>query len=303
MQKQFSPPVKKSVSFTTSRRYEQPTIASKSRSPSPYTNRRMCELSEDSKQRLPHFKLGPYEFKKETENKPVFVVRHMDTSQSSETSMLSCSARETLRSHECSRGNNDLSALDNYRSLHPRDSHRMHIDDLHMSLGSLNSPMPLETESGAASPSRASFSRSAPSSVQKHPPSPVLTRSSLRERFHSDHRASANWEEIHSRIKNLLKTHSARQKLSFDKSDTWKEHHGRSIGNGTPSFTKELHDSLPYKRDTSVHLDNGEFWCNKASAYKGKSHRVIFEESMEKIYKNMYRNALSPHTYRRSHNL
>ncbi|XP_018408518.1 PREDICTED: spermatogenesis-associated protein 6 [Nanorana parkeri] len=196
----------------------------------------------------------------------------------------------------------DLSALDSYyRSSHPRDSQRIHIDDLQMSLDSLNDLMPLEKESGAASPYRASFSRSAPSSVLRHPPSPVLNRSSLRERFQSDHRASANWEDIHSRVKNILKTHSARQRLVFDKTDTWKEPHS-SIGNRTSPYPKEQQESLPYTHDTSVHLDNGEFWCNKASAYKGKSHRVIFEESMEKIYKNMYKNALSPHTYRRSHN-
>ncbi|XP_040216462.1 spermatogenesis-associated protein 6 isoform X1 [Rana temporaria] len=296
MQKQFSTPVRKSASFRTSRRYEQPTIASKSRSPSPYTNRRMCELSEDSKQRLTQFNLGPHTFKRETEDKPPFVVRHMETSQSPDTSMMVCSTRE------CSRGHNDLSALDSHRPSHPQGSHRMHIDDLQMSLDSLNDPMPLETESGAASPYRSHFSRSAPSSVLRHPPSPVLNRSSLRERFQSDHRASANWEEIHSRVKNILRTHSARQRLVFDKTDTWKEPHSNSVGNRTSLSTKELHDGLPNTRDTSVHLDNGEFWCNKASAYKGKSHRVIFQESMEKIYKDMYRNSLSPHTYRRSHN-
>lgn len=296
MQKQFSTPVRKSASFRTSRRYEQPTIASKSRSPSPYTNRRMCELSEDSKQRLTQFNLGPYAFKKETEDKPPFVVRHMETSQSPDTSMLLCSTRE------CSRGHNDLSALDSHRPSHPRGSRRMHIDDLQMSLERLNDPIPLETESGTASPYRSHFSRSAPSSVLRHPPSPVLNRSSLRERFQSDHRASANWEEIHSRVKNILRTNSARQRLVFDKTDTWKKPHSNNIGNRTSLCTKELHDNLPYTCDTSVHLDNGEFWCNKASAYKGKSHRVIFEESMEKIYKNMYKNALSPHTYRKSHN-
>ncbi|KAM5149010.1 spermatogenesis-associated protein 6 [Mantella aurantiaca] len=301
MRKQFSTPDHKSASLRMSRRYEQPTIASKSRSPSPYTNRRMCELSEDSKQRLAHFNLGPFEFKKESEDKPPFVVRHIETSQSPETSMLSCSTRGTLRSHEYSIGHNDLSALDSYRPSHPGNSQRMQIDDLRMSSGSLNDMMPLEMESDAASPYRAYFSRSAPSSVQRHPPSPVLNRSSLRERFQSDHQASANYEEIHSRVKNILKTHSARQKLVFDKTDTWKAPYTSSRGKKMSPCTKELQGSVPYTSDTSVHLDNGEFWSNKASAYKGKSHRVVFEESMEKIYKNMYRNATSPHTYRRSH--
>uniref|UniRef100_A0A8C5U0W3 Spermatogenesis associated 6 n=1 Tax=Malurus cyaneus samueli TaxID=2593467 RepID=A0A8C5U0W3_9PASS len=56
--------------------YEQPTIASKSRSPSPYTKRRMCELSEEARQRLAHLNLGPHEFKRDTD-KPPFVIRRV----------------------------------------------------------------------------------------------------------------------------------------------------------------------------------------------------------------------------------
>ncbi|KAG8555205.1 hypothetical protein GDO81_017614, partial [Engystomops pustulosus] len=98
----------------TSRRYEQPTIASKSRSPSPYTNRRMCELSEDSRQRLAHLHLGPYEFKKETCSKPPFVVRHVEANSSLDTTALSCSSR-SLRSEESSRLYDDTSVLDTFR--------------------------------------------------------------------------------------------------------------------------------------------------------------------------------------------
>uniref|UniRef100_A0A8B9HTX7 Spermatogenesis associated 6 n=1 Tax=Astyanax mexicanus TaxID=7994 RepID=A0A8B9HTX7_ASTMX len=54
--------------------YQQPTVASQSRSPSPYTHRRMCQLSEDTRQRLSHLQLGPYNFKKETAPQPPFVV-------------------------------------------------------------------------------------------------------------------------------------------------------------------------------------------------------------------------------------
>lgn len=61
---------------SVAKNYEQPTIASKSRSPSPYTKRRMCELSEEARQRLAHLNLGPYEFRRETD-KPPFVVRRV----------------------------------------------------------------------------------------------------------------------------------------------------------------------------------------------------------------------------------
>ncbi|XP_068095141.1 spermatogenesis-associated protein 6 isoform X2 [Hyperolius riggenbachi] len=297
MRKQFSSPVPENASFRMSRSYEQPTIASKSRSPSPYTNRRMCQLSEDSKQRLSHLHLGPFQFKKETEVKPPFIVRHVELSQSADASMLSCSGR-SLRPQDCSGAHGSLS-LDSVRPS--RDSRRMHVDELQMSLDSLNDPAPLEVDYGTASPYGGSASRSVPLYVHRHPPSPVLSRSSLRERFQSDHQASVNWEEIHSRVRSILRTHSAQQKLNFDKTDPWEEPHSRSNGSRVSPVIGELHSSLPYTQDKSVHLDNGEFWSNRASEYQGKSHRLIFEESMGKIYKNMYRNASDPHAYRRSH--
>ncbi|XP_040263955.1 spermatogenesis-associated protein 6 [Bufo bufo] len=289
MQKQLSTP--KSSSSRTSRRYEQPTIASKSRSPSPYTNRRMCELSEDSRQRLAHLNLGPYEFKKETCSKPPFVVRHVETSSSPDTTALSCSADESSRLHT------DTSILDSLRPRGSRDLRRMHIDDLQMSLDNVNNKRlqesPLRTTSA--------LSRSAPPSVLRHPPSPVLSRSSLRERFWSDHRASANWKETHERVKSILRTHSVQQKLHSDKNVSWKESDYSNTVDDEVLGARELQDSLSFPQDKSVHLDNGEFWCNRAAAYKGKSHRIIFEESMEKIYKNMYRNAVNPNAYRKSH--
>nr|XP_016851224.1 PREDICTED: spermatogenesis-associated protein 6 [Anolis carolinensis] len=55
--------------------YEQPTIASLSRSPSPYTKRRMSELLQVG-QRLAHLDLGPFDFKKESD-RPPFVIRRV----------------------------------------------------------------------------------------------------------------------------------------------------------------------------------------------------------------------------------
>ncbi|XP_075038150.1 spermatogenesis-associated protein 6 isoform X2 [Mixophyes fleayi] len=222
--------------------------------------------------------------------------KKMEMSHSADTSILSCSTRSS-RSEDFSRLHSDISVLGRSRPVYPNDSKKMHIDDLQMSLDNLNDRVLLESP-GKISPS---LSRSAPPSILRHPPSPVLNRSSLRERFKSDHRASANWEEIHSRVKSILRTHSPRQKLHFDKNVSWKEPHSRNPSNGELISTGELQNSSSFSQDKSVHLDNGEFWCNRAAAYKGKSHRVIFEESMEKIYKNMYKNALNPDAYRKSH--
>ncbi len=53
--------------------------------------------------------------------------------------------------------------------------------------------------------------------------------------------------------------------------------------------------SSPYYRlipgKQSVHLDNGTFWTNRAATYTGKPHRAVFEDSLSKIYKNLYSNA------------
>lgn len=54
--------------------YQQPTVSSRSRALSPYTHRKMCQLSEDARQRLSHLQLGPHHFRKETESQPPFVV-------------------------------------------------------------------------------------------------------------------------------------------------------------------------------------------------------------------------------------
>ncbi|XP_044055089.1 spermatogenesis-associated protein 6 isoform X2 [Siniperca chuatsi] len=54
--------------------YQQPTVSSRTRALSPYTNRKMCQLSEDARQRLSHLQLGPHHFRKETESQPPFLV-------------------------------------------------------------------------------------------------------------------------------------------------------------------------------------------------------------------------------------
>eukprot|EP00064_Thunnus_orientalis_P020430 superscaffoldBa00005611_g20565 len=54
--------------------YQQPTVSSRTRALSPYTHRKMCQLSEDARQRLSHLRLGPHHFRKETESQRPFLV-------------------------------------------------------------------------------------------------------------------------------------------------------------------------------------------------------------------------------------
>lgn len=67
---------------------------------------------------------------------------------------------------------------------------------------------------------------------------------------------------------------------------------------GPTHCDSEIDSRLPQDRlipiEPSVHLDDGTFWTNRASMYTGKPHRAVFEESLSRSYKNLYRNASQP---------
>uniref|UniRef100_A0A8C8HT55 Spermatogenesis-associated protein 6 N-terminal domain-containing protein n=1 Tax=Oncorhynchus tshawytscha TaxID=74940 RepID=A0A8C8HT55_ONCTS len=265
--------------------YEQPTVASQARALSPYTHRRMCQLSEEARQRLSYLQLGPYKFKKETEAQIPFVV----------TSTRSVSMIET-----------PSSCLSSKISLPHSRSTSFALDPLgDVSLLGSYRPKPvkvgtgcLKTQKSPGKSSRQDCSRTtarmalaAQSSTPVcGPRSPLLSRSSLRERFHSSE--SSPSKEIHSRVQKILHTHSTDRKLHFDED-------GCSAKRGPPlSCEDSLCDSQAFQdRDTpgetSVHLDNGTFWSRQVACYTGKPHRAVFEDSLGLIYKNMYRRALS----------
>ncbi|XP_038858452.1 spermatogenesis-associated protein 6 [Salvelinus namaycush] len=267
--------------------YEQPTVASQARALSPYTHRRMCQLSEEARQRLSYLQLGPYKFKKETEAQIPFVV----------TSTRSVSMIETPSSHLSSKVSLPHSRSTSF-ALDP-------LGDVSL-LGSYR-PKPVKVGNGCLktqkSPGKSSrqdcsrttvrMARSALAAQSSTPVcglSPLLSRSSLRERFHSSE--SSPSKEIHSRVQKILHTHSTDRKLHFDED-------GCSAKRGPPlSCEDSLCDSQAFQdRDTpgetSVHLDNGTFWSSQVACYTGKPHRAVFEDSLRLIYKNMYRRALS----------
>ncbi|KAI5610177.1 spermatogenesis-associated protein 6 isoform X2 [Silurus asotus] len=218
--------------------YQRSTVASQSRCPSPYTHRKMCQLSDDATQRLRHLHLGPYTFKKDTAPQPPFVV----TGHSARVGPVSPEFRS--------------------RPLLSSPSHR-----------------------------RNPAYQSTPVSSSLRGQSPLFSRSTLRERFQSP---SSPSQEIHRRVQKILHTHAIPRKLSF-------EQQSEEFGQNEPGPSN--HDSTRYSRlradrvipgEPSVHLDNGTFWTNRAAKYTGKSHRAVFEDSLGKIYKNLYRKASSP---------
>ncbi|KTG46814.1 hypothetical protein cypCar_00032566 [Cyprinus carpio] len=155
--------------------YEKPTVSSQSRAPSPYTHRKMCQLSEEARQRLSNLKLGPYTFKKETVPQAPFVVP------------------EFIQS---------------------------------VTVGG-------DPQTSAENP--------------KHPRTPL-------QAFFCA----------------LYSSHPLCQDVP-------------------PLSSRKL-----ISGDPSVRLDNGTFWTNRAAAYTGKPHRAVFEDSLSKIYKKLYRKASHP---------
>ncbi|RMC08660.1 hypothetical protein DUI87_14908 [Hirundo rustica rustica] len=277
------------------RSYEQPTIASKSRSPSPYTKRRMCQLSEEARQRLAHLNLGPHEFRRDTD-KPPFVIRRVGQPSPGAKLHSWCSPREST-AETWPKALHDLSPLNSYRpkktevkstSVKGSDSCAVCKEDV--------SPAPPNRESRSAP----SLERSAAPAVQEPSLSSVLSRSSLRERFSTGWPSPANGDEIHKRVKNILRTHSARQRLIFSgvnmivcaristitSQDDLPQTREPSVN--LPLTMSELRSSLPVQRKAPAHLDDGDGWPGPAAVYKEKPQRAILEETLAKIYRNMY---------------
>ncbi|XP_050973250.1 spermatogenesis-associated protein 6 isoform X2 [Labeo rohita] len=258
--------------------YEKPTVASQSRAPSPYTHRKMCQLSEEARQRLSHFKLGPYIYKKETVPQAPFVVPRSPNTSLMESSMCFTPQSSIKRSplHQRSRSYTtdltDPSLLGSFRS---KPSHEA-------SMQATRSPQ-----------NKSPKDHSTPVSITLRDQSPVLSRSSLRERFQSSSSPSQS-EEIHKRVQRILNIHGPRCKLSFDEES--EEEEGVRQSSRVSSHRDSVIDSwLPQDRlipaEPSVNLDGGTFWTKRAAAYTGKPHRAAFEDSLSKIYKNLYRNA------------
>ncbi|XP_056353925.1 spermatogenesis-associated protein 6 isoform X2 [Oenanthe melanoleuca] len=291
--KKSPPPAEKGRQSSAVRSYEQPTIASKSRSPSPYTKRRMCELSEEARQRLAHLNLGPHEFRRDTD-KPPFVIRRIGQPGPGAKLHPWCSPREST-AEAWPKAPLDSSPLDSYRpkKTETKSTSGKGLDSSAICKGDVSLDPPSRESHSAASLehsappaaqepslSRTSLSRT---SLSRTSPSSVLNRSSLRERFSTGLLSPANGDEIHKRVKNILRTHSARQRLIFDDLPQT-----RKPSDNVPLTMNELRSSPQVQQNAPVHLDNGECWSSPAAVYKEKPHRAVLEETFAKIYRSMH---------------
>ncbi|KAI4794645.1 hypothetical protein KUCAC02_031932 [Chaenocephalus aceratus] len=181
--------------------YQQPTVSSRTRALSPYTHRRMCQLSEENRQRLGHLQLGPHRFRKETESLPPFLVSRSSSASLTGTPSSSQSNSVQRRSVSFTADHSDSSLLGSYG---PRTSP--------VTSGSLrfrSSPESrLETQN--RSPVRgASFTE--PNST-----SPPTLGSSLRERLRTSQISPSYSEQIHRRVRRILQTHKTTKLTTFD---------------------------------------------------------------------------------------
>lgn len=173
--------------------YQQPTVSSMTRALSPYTHRKMCQLSEDARQRLSHLQLGPHHFRKETEIQPPFLVS--GCSSVSAMGALSSSPHNSSM-HQCSSSfsvdQTDSSLLGSYR---PRTA------------GVKSSPLRVQSspETQSRHEARARSSVIDSNQAQSNSRSPLdLSNHSIRERLPPD---PSHWEEIHNRVQRILQTH------------------------------------------------------------------------------------------------
>ncbi|KAG7332520.1 hypothetical protein KOW79_004354 [Hemibagrus wyckioides] len=249
--------------------YQRPTVASQSRCPSPYTHRRMCQLTGDATQRLRHLQLGPYSFKKDTVPQPPFVVPCSPNSSLIESPTTASALQSSPKRNSF-----------HQTSIRGHSSRVCPVSPEGKSTSFLSSP------SHRKNPAY----QSTPMSSSLRDQSPLLSRSTLRERFQSP---SSPSQEIHRRVQKILHTYATPRKLTFEEQSEEGES-GQNEPGPSGLDSRQLQADRVIPGEPSVHLDNGTFWTNKAAKYTGKSHRAVFEDSLGKIYKNLYRKASNP---------
>ncbi|XP_065811961.1 spermatogenesis-associated protein 6 isoform X3 [Labrus bergylta] len=180
--------------------YQLPTVSSRTRALSPYTHRKMCQLSEDARQRLSHLQLGPHHFRKETESQQPFLVPRCSSASWMETPPFSPQSGSMNRqSVSLISDHTDSSLLGSYRPKTNRVSSgsvRVHL--------SPETQFRLKAQTESPKVRGAALSKS--TLTTSEPRSPVNLSHSLRERLSTSQLSPSYWE-IHSRVQRILQTH------------------------------------------------------------------------------------------------
>ncbi|KAK7889770.1 hypothetical protein WMY93_025330 [Mugilogobius chulae] len=167
--------------------YLRPTVSSRARALSPYTHRRMCQLSDEARQRLSHLQLGPHVFKKATNNLPPFSVPCC-----SHTSQVESHSSPTPHQAGSTEDHTDVSLLGSYR---PR------ADKMEWSY--------VRTQSSPGTSSRHEAHPKSPAearlNVSRSLSTAAAPHSSLKERFEALEPSPSYSEQIHRRVRRILR--------------------------------------------------------------------------------------------------
>ncbi|XP_015201380.1 spermatogenesis associated 6-like protein isoform X2 [Lepisosteus oculatus] len=204
-------PGKKRAPHSKEQRYDKSTGMSKLRSVSPATRRHIAELSENNTQRLAHLNLGPNQQESSPHSRPDSAVRHVRNSWPPVTSTQPISQASLRKSTS--------------RDISPKA--RLYVEDSHETTRSNPSaegiPRTLEdafsstdtddlvnyTLNSSSCLNLKELKRSPPNSTMQPSQSQFRNCSPLKQSSHS------TWESIHERVRSLLTSVSARERLSL----------------------------------------------------------------------------------------
>ncbi|XP_074850959.1 spermatogenesis associated 6-like protein [Carettochelys insculpta] len=205
----------------------------RSRSPSPNATKHLCQLYKENQHQQSRLSLGSPWYKLETETRPPFVVRHVDSSNpfgektSSQlpyrnpkrrmSSAQLSSARSSLESQlkqALSFDNSCEASNDSVKVIRELDEHTTSEHDS----SSLETDELVNYPGSSATQGDLTFHRTASFATSPHYGSPVRSHSPLQHRLYSNPHFS--WEKIHKRVQNLLTSNQAKQRLSFGATDS-----------------------------------------------------------------------------------
>nr|XP_046246731.1 spermatogenesis-associated protein 6 isoform X2 [Scatophagus argus] len=192
--------------------YQQPTVSSRTRALSPYTHRKMCQLSEDAQQRLSHLQLGPHHFRRETESQLPFLVSVCSNVSGMGTLSSSAQSDSTHgRSVSFTADHPDSSSL--LGSYRPRTA-RVKSGSVRVQSSPERQSRP---EAQTQSPVRGAALAQSTLTVS-HSTSPLSLSHSLRKRLQTSQPSPSYSEQIHSRVQRILQTHKTTwdPQVSFD---------------------------------------------------------------------------------------
>ncbi|XP_053227109.1 spermatogenesis associated 6-like protein isoform X1 [Podarcis raffonei] len=186
-----------------------------SRSPSP--TRRLQEFCRESRQQTPSLSLRSVKFKSESDPRPPFVVRHVDSSKMfSEPYWISSQNTSSSRNSHKLQLKRALS-YDSWKSACPAAKVTRELDmqySLDPGSSSLETREPIDFDYSLS----LCHKPSSDSSKRYRSPSPCARWASPQHRIYSS--PNSSWEEINERVKNLLTSDEAIQRLSFGATDS-----------------------------------------------------------------------------------